>query len=205
MPNCVRTLKTDLWIEKEFRSFDAARKVFWFFLHTGYLSSETSLFICQIDDIAFFCGFSKKKAAELVSEFEEQGFISYDRETGEIFVRDYFAYHPPIGGLYYRMFANDLSKIKSERLIDELVEISKQYKISMPFFAALQDRRPELKEEDFKIKKTDMTAEYARNADERGRHTAASNREKSEKPKSTYPRVEDDETEKISIDEELPF
>ena len=50
-----------------------------------------------------------------------------------------------------------------------------------------------------------MTPEDARNADERGRHTAANNREKSESPKSTYPRLEDDETVKTPIDEELPF
>ena len=61
MPNCIRTVKADLWIDKDFREFDPARKVFWFFLHTGYLSSETSLYICQIDDISFFCGLSKKQ------------------------------------------------------------------------------------------------------------------------------------------------
>ena len=203
MSNCIRTVKADLWIDKDFRSFDATRKVFWFFLHTGYLSSETSLYICQIDDIAFFCNISKKKAAELVSEFEERGFISYDKETGEILVRDYFAYHPPVGGLYYRMFANDLVKIKSEKLIDELVEIAKKYKISVSFFAALQDRRPELKEKDFKIKKTDMTPEEARNADERGRRTAANNRGQGDKAAKKQQEERDDY--KPLSDDDLPF
>lgn len=203
MSNCIRTVKADLWIDKDFRSFDATRKVFWFFLHTGYLSSETSLYICQIDDIAFFCNISKKKASDLVSEFEERGFISYDKETGEILVRDYFAYHPPVGGLYYRMFANDLVKIKSEKLIDELVEIAKKYKISVSFFAALQDRRPELKEKDFNIKKTDMTSEEARNADERGRRTAANNRGQGDK--SAKKQQEERDEDKQLSDDDLPF
>ncbi len=205
MPNCIRTVKADLWIDKDFREFDPARKVFWFFLHTGYLSSETSLYICQIDDISFFCGLSKKKAKELIEEFEERGFISYDVKTGEILVRDYFHFHPPVGGLYYRMFANDLSKIRSEKLIDELVEISKGYKISMPFFAALQDRRPDLKERDFKIKKTDMTPEDARNADERGRHTAASNRGANGKKQEEEKTSRQSPDSSSEIDELLPF
>ena len=176
MANYTRAIKTDIWINKEFRKMMPQEKIFWFYLHTGYHSSETALYACPIEDIALFCGISKKKAKEMIEKFCEQGSISYDFMTDELLVKDYFNYHPPIGGLYYRMYSNDLAKIKSQRLIDELVEISKKHKISLAFFAALRDLRPELDPDEFKIKKTDKTEVEIRNADERGRGTAAENR-----------------------------
>ena len=180
MPNYVRSVKTDLWIESRFRKFDAAQKIVWFYLHTGYHSSETALYPCPIEDIALFCKLSKKKTAEIIEYFCDQNLISYDRETEEVLVRDYFDYHAPNMGLYYRMYAGDLAKIKSQKLIDELVEMSKKYKISMAFFTALKDLRTDLKPEDFKVKKTDKTEDEIRDADERGRKTAEANRNKAE-------------------------
>ena len=75
----------------------------------------------------------------------------------------------------------------------------------MPFFAALQDRRPDLKERDFKIKKTDMTPEEARNADERGRHTAASNRGANGKKQEEAKTSRQSPDSSSEIDELLPF
>lgn len=173
MANYTRAIKTDIWIDTDFRKLTPQEKVFWFYLHTGYHSSETALYACPIEDIALFCGISKKKAKEMIEKFCEQGKILYDLDTDELLVLDYFSFHPPVGGLYYRMYANNLAKIKSQRLIDELVEMSKKYKISLAFFAAFRDLRPELDPKDFKIKKTDKTEGEIRNADERGREVAA--------------------------------
>ena len=171
-----RAIKTDIWIDKDFRKLTPQEKIFWFYLHTGYHSSETALYACPVEDIALFCGISKKKAKEMIEKFCEQGMILYDFSTDELLVLDYFHFHPPIGGLYYRMYSNDLAKIKSQQLIDELVEMSKKHKISLAFFAALRDLRPDLDPNEFKIKKTDKTEVEIRNADERGRGTAAENR-----------------------------
>ncbi|MBR4296307.1 MAG: hypothetical protein IKT56_05695 [Clostridia bacterium] len=180
MPNYVRSVKTDLWIESRFRKFDAERKIVWFYLHTGYHSSETALYPCPIEDISLFCKISKKKTAEIIKDFCDMNLISYDSDTEEVLVLDYFDYHAPNMGLYYRMYSNDLAKIKSQKLIGELVEISKKYKISMAFFTALKDLRPDLKQEDFKVKKTDKTEDEIRDSDERGRKTAAANRNRAE-------------------------
>lgn len=180
MPNYVRSVKTDLWIESRFRKFDAAQKIVWFYLHTGYHSSETALYPCPIEDIALFCKLSKKKTAEIIEYFCDQNLILYDHETEEVLVLDYFDYHAPNMGLYYRMYAGDLSKIKSQKLIDELVEMSKKYKISMAFFTALKNLRPNLNQSDFKVKKTGKTEDEIRDADERGRKTAEANRNKAE-------------------------
>lgn len=48
--------------------------------------------------------------------------------------------------LTYEIYRNDLSDVGSKSLVDPLVSISKEYTVSLVFYAALADRRPELED-----------------------------------------------------------
>lgn len=199
MANHTRTVKTDIWVEHNFRKLDGVQKIVWFYLHTGYHTSETALFACSLSDLAHFCGISKRKATEIISGFIEEGLADYDYETDEILVKDYFEFHAPSSGLYYNMYLQDLEKIKSQRLVDELIEMSKKYRISTAFFLALLDVRPDIDRNDFKIIATDKSDDAIRNAGLRGRTISLEKRTKTNKTE-----LQNQVTEEIT-DPDLPF
>ena len=200
MSNHVRSIKSDLWIDGSFRKFDVSQKVVWFYLHTGYHSSETALYSCPIDDIALFCSISKKKTASIIKDFIDMGIVDYDFDTEEILVKDYYDQHSPTSGLFFYMYLQDLEKIKSKKLIDGVIEMSKKYRISTAFYLALTEVRPDLKREDFKIIKTDKSDEEIRNAGLRGRTIALENKKASSE--ASTPIANNDEQ---NIDPDLPF
>lgn len=174
MANYNRTIMSSLWSKKTFRKLTPKEKVFYFLIHTGEITSDTSVFPCLLDDCALFCGVSVNEIKKMITRFEELGLIVYDDEAEEICVLDYFENHEPAGGITYEMYRKDFAKISSEQIFKTLVDNSKNYCISMPFFAALQDFVPELKEKDFNIKKSDKTVDEIRSAALRGRTKAKS-------------------------------
>ena len=169
MANYCRTVLSSLWSNKSFRKLNHKEKVFYFLLHTGEISSDTSAFPCMISDCALYCGISVKEIEKMLQHFEELGYIFYDYDTEEICVLDYFVMHSPAGGITYEMYRKDLAKITSDEVLDAVVENSKKYDISLPFFAALQDFRPTIKEEDFSIKNCNKSIDEIRTAAKRGR------------------------------------
>lgn len=179
MANYSRTILSSLWSSKIFRKLNHKEKVFYFLLHTGEITSDTSVFPCLMDDCALYCGVSVKEIEKMLHRFEELGLIFYDYDLEEICVLDYFVMHSPVGGITYEMFRKDLAKISSDKILDVLVENSKKYDISLPFFAALQDFRPCIKQEDFSIKHCEKTVEEIRTAAKRGRTKAAGDKNKS--------------------------
>ena len=174
MANYNRTIVSSLWSKKTFRKLTPKEKVFYFLLHTGEITSDTSVFPCLLDDCALYCGVSVNEIKKMITRFEELGLIYFDHEAEEICVLDYFENHEPAGGITYEMYRKDFAKITSAQVFETLVENSKNYCISMPFFAALQDFVPDLKEEDFNIKKSDKTVDEIRSAALRGRTKAKS-------------------------------
>ena len=147
MANYCRTILSSLWSSKSFRKLNQTEKVFYFLLHTGELSSDTSVFPCMLEDCALYCGVQVEEVEKMMKKFEELGLVYYDYDAEEICVLDYFAMHNPAGGITYEMYRKDIGKITSDKVLDVLVENSKKYDISLPFFAALQDFRPSIKEE----------------------------------------------------------
>lgn len=156
MANYNRSIKTDLWMTIAFRKLTSDEKVVYLFLHTADFSSDSSVFFCPISDVASCCNLSKKKILNILKKFEDEGYIVFDYKYEEVFVRDYFSLHPPVGGLGHEIFYKDLSKIKSSRLIDLLAENSKKYEISLPFFTALQYVRSHIARDDYRIKPSNM-------------------------------------------------
>lgn len=182
MANFNRSIKSDLWMTIDFRNLTSDEKVVYLFLHTADISSDSSVFFCPISDVSSSCNISKKKVMNIFKKFEEEHYIVYDYQRQEICVLDYFWLHPPIGGIYYEMFHKDISKVKSQIVIDALTEASKNYEISMAFFTALQDVRPAISECDYVIKPSDKTPEELRTAAKRGRKKSAENTFKCLKP-----------------------
>ncbi len=127
----------------------------------------------MITDCSLYCGVSVKEIEKMLQRFEELGYIFYDYATEEICVLDYFVMHSPAGGITYEMYRKDLAKITSDKVLDVLVENSKRYDISLPFFAALQDFKPQIKEEDFAIKSCSKSIDEIRTAAKRGRAKSA--------------------------------
>ena len=156
----------------DFRNLTSDEKVVYLFLHTADITSDSSVFFCPISDLSSGCNISKKKTMNILKKFGEEGYIVYDYDRQEVCVLDYFWLHPPIGGIYYEMFHKDNSKIKSDKVINALVESSKNYEISMPFFTALQDVRPEISEYDYVIKPSEKSPTELRSAAKRGRKKA---------------------------------
>lgn len=177
MANYCRTILSSLWSSKSFRKLNHKEKVFYFLLHTGEISSDTSVFPCMLDDCALYCGVQVEDVEKMIEKFQELGIVYYDYEAEEICVLDYFVMHSPSGGITYEMYRKDISKITSDKVIDVLVENSKKFDISLSFFAALQDFRPSIKEEDFIIKSSNKTIDEIRSAAKRGRTKAALNQE----------------------------
>ena len=178
MANYNRTIVSSLWSNKTFRRLTPKEKVFYFLLHTGEITSDTSVFPCFIEDCALYCGTSKKEIEKMLAHFEELGLIMYDKECEEIIILDFFFYHPPVGGLTFEMFRKDLAKITSKKIMNALVENSKKYKISIQFFTALKEFVPYLCQDDFKVKKSTLTEEEVKTAAERGRKNASSAKSK---------------------------
>ena len=199
MANYNRTIVSSLWSNKLFRRLTHKEKVFYFLLHTGEITSDTSVCPCMIEDCALYCNVSKKEIGKMINHFEELGIILYDHEYEEIIIKDLFYYHPPVGGLTFEMFKKDIAKISSKKILSALVENSKKYTISLQFFAALKEFVPNLRQDDFKIKKTNLTEEEVKTVAARGRRNAARSKVSVEEDYRDGCE-EDDVTE-----EELPF
>ena len=203
MANYNRTIVSSLWSNKTFRRLTPKEKVFYFLLHTGEITSDTSVFPCFIEDCALYCGASKKEIEKMLAHFEELGLIMYDKECEEIIILDFFFYHPPVGGLTFEMFRKDLAKITSKKIMDALVENSKKYKISIQFFTALKEFVPYLCQDDFNVKKSNLTEEEVKTVAERGRKNASAAKSKSESSGKIKVDLDDEDDDENS--EELPF
>ena len=219
MANYNRTIVSSLWSNKTFRRLTPKEKVFYFLLHTGEITSDTSVFPCFIEDCALYCGASKKEIEKMLAHFEELGLVMYDKDCEEIIILDFFFYHPPVGGLTFEMFRKDLAKITSKKIMDALVENSKKYKISIQFFTALKEFVPYLCQDDFNIKKSTLTEEEVKTVAERGRKNASTAKSKEdvlreveaevdeveiEEAKETKVEKNEKENEEADV-EELPF
>ena len=214
MANYNRTIISSVWTSLDFRKMTDKEKVLYFWLHTGEITSDSSAFPCLIDDCAHYCGMKRKDVESILKKFQELGLVFYDYEEENVVVLDYFDHHPPVGGIKYEMFAKDLAKITSDKVIDVLIENSKNYKISIAFFAALQDLRPEIKAEDFQIKNSsDKTVEEIREVANIGRKNAAAKRKEmaaAYKEKVEADVISEQTTDKVdssqaNTDEDLPF
>ncbi len=187
MSTFFRTFQSSLWSHKYFRRLAMDEQFTYIFLLTGEITSDTGLYPCVLEDVCRYTRISLERMEEIFEKFEKDGKIIYDRETEEILVCEMFTQKEPLSGIKYEHYVKDFSKIESLRLIKELAEISKNYNICMAFFAALQDLLPDLKEEDYMIKKTEKTAEVIRGAAARGRKRSGigiSAEERTAKPKT---------------------
>lgn len=178
MSNYIRNICASVWSEQRFRRLNAYEIVFYFYLHTSHITSDTSVFKLYIDEAALYCKVSAKKIKDMIDKFISLGLILYDFETEEVLVLDYFENHEPAGGLTYEMFIKDLNKIKSEELIRELAVVSKSFSISLSFFAALQEIMPDLQQSDYKIKSSNKSIDEIKTAAVRGRKKITENRNK---------------------------
>ena len=169
MSTFFRTIQSNLWSHKYFRRLSMDEGYTYIFLLTGEITSDTGLYPCVLEDVCYYTGIDRNRVKEIFEKFENDGKIIYDWETEEILICEMFDNKEPLTGIKYEHYVKDFKKIESLRLIKELAEISKRYNICMAFFAALQDLLPNLKEDDYMIKKTDKSAEEIRGAAARGR------------------------------------
>lgn len=175
MANYERTFKSTIWDEKWFEELTSDEFRLYVLLHTGAETSDTSVFPISVNRMAYHCNTTRERIEEILQKFTDMDLISYDCDTGEILVKDYFFHNPPRGGIRYKGYAKDFDKIKSHALIEEAAEIAKNYPITIAFFAALADHI-DIKEENYKIKKTKETAESTKTVTQRGLDAIAANR-----------------------------
>lgn len=175
MANYERTLKSAIWDNIEFQNLTPAEKHFYFLLHLGNETSDTSVFPITLKTIAYRCDCTVEEARIMIQKFIDMELIMYDFETSEILVKDYFVHNPPRGGIRYNGYAKDFAKIKSHALIQEVAEIAKGYQVTIGFLAALSEC-VDIDVKDYKVKKTTETLESAKTVTERGLATIAANR-----------------------------
>lgn len=177
MPSFTRNIQTDIW--EQMFPLDFAGKTFYLFLLSSTATSETSVFHFPARYPAMYLDLELNEAESLIRDFENRNLVTYDWTTQEILVRYYFRNHSPIGGITYEMYAKDLAKIRSTKLLEELQENSRNFVLSPAFYAALADIFPELEDEsvmkEYRIRwgKTPTLA-AARTAAAKGRAAAAS-------------------------------
>ena len=149
MPSMYRNVSTGLWeAHKYFFDLDAEAKYVYMYIITSRFSSELSAFPFPMKIHAPVLGLSEERFLEIFENLMEKGVIIYDNEAAEVLVVNYFENHSPNAGIRYEMYRNDLREIKSEMIVDALVEIATKYEITLAFYAALADRRPELEREE---------------------------------------------------------
>ena len=169
MSNYARTFQSALWADIRIVNMTSDEKVVYFLLLTAEFSSDISLYPCAQNNVIAYSGLTRAKVKKILEKFEAEGLIQYDYKTQEVLVMEYFWNHPPVNGLYYEMFKKDFHRIHSERLLLELAENAKKYPISIAFFAALKDRVPSVREQDYQIKPSKYTEKTIRTAAARGR------------------------------------
>lgn len=130
MPSMYRNVSTGLWeAHKYFFDLDAEEKYVYMYLITSRFSSELSAFPFPLKIHAPVLGLEEDRFLEIFENLMEKGVIIYDNEAAEVLVVNYFDNHSPNAGIRYEMYRNDLREIKSEMIIDALVEIATKYEI----------------------------------------------------------------------------
>lgn len=181
MQNYSRTVKSHVWQDRTFHRLNPEEKLIYLYLLTGPVTSDTSVFLCPLDQMSLDLGISIESIEKILKRFIELNIVAYDFEQEEVCMMPYFAHGTsPVGALNYEMYAKDFDKINNKSLIKYVVESAKNADISMAYFAAIQDIFPELSEDDYPIRPTKSTADDIRNAAKRGRKKISEKR-KSEK------------------------
>ena len=170
MQNFCRSVKSHVWQDRTFHRLAPEEKLIYLYLLTGPVTSDTSVFLCPLDQMSLDLGIPVDSIEKVLKRFIELNIVAYDFEQEEICVIPYFAYGTnPVGALNYEMYAKDFDKINNKNLIKYAIESARNADISIAYFAAIQDILPELSEDDFPIRPTKSTTDDIRNAAKRGR------------------------------------
>ena len=203
MQNYSRSVRSHVWADRTFHRLTPEEKLIYLYLLTGPVTSDTSVFLCPLDQMSLDLGIPMDSIEKVLKRFIQLNIVAYDFENEEICMIPYFTYGTsPVGALYYEMLSKDHDKIKNKNLIKYAVESARNADISMAYFAAIQDIFPELSEDDFPIRPTKSTADDIRNAAKRGRKKINEKR-KAEKQREDLMRKLD-EVAKNEVEEEDP-
>lgn len=175
MANYERTLKSCIWSDAKFEEMTQTEKLFYILIHCGEESSDVSLFHLSIKRIAYHLGITVEEVKALIKKFTEMDLIQYNETNQEILVIDYMYHNPCRGGLKYENYLKDLKKIKSIELLERLVEVAKNYPVTIGFLSALSEF-VDLDPEDYEIKKTNEDINSVKTAAQRGRNKIQENR-----------------------------
>ena len=126
MPN--RNVNTDVWSDDKFTDdFTAEDKYFWLFLLTTRYGNLSGCFKLTYNQIARDMGYSKETAENLVYRFINYNLISYDKETKEIAIHNWYKFNwskSPKAAASIKKYLND---IKSDYLRNMVLEIHECY------------------------------------------------------------------------------
>ena len=170
MQNFCRSVKSHVWQDRTFHRLAPEEKLIYLYLLTGPVTSDTSVFLCPLDQMSLDLGISIESIEKILKRFIELKIVAYDFEQEEVCMMPYFAHGTsPVGALNYEMYAKDFDKINNKSLIKYVVESARNADISLSFFAAIQDVFPNLIQDEFRIRKSEKTADEIRDAAKRGR------------------------------------
>lgn len=203
MQNYSRTVKSHLWQDRTFHRLNAEEKLVYLYLLTGPVTSDTSVFLCPLDQMSLDLGIPVDSIEKVLKRFIELNIVAYDFEQEEICVIPYFAYGTnPVGSLNYEMYAKDFDKINNKNLIKYAIESARNADISIAYFAAIQDILPELSEDDFPIRPTKSTTDDIRNAAKRGRKKISEKRMSNQKTEMLMKKLDEAVEKKETSQEE---
>lgn len=207
MANYERTIKSTIWNESWFESLNAQEKLFYYLIHTGDETSDTSIFPLSVKRIGYLLDMTQDEVVTMIDGFTLQGLVDYDYQTSEILVIDYFRHNPPRGGIMYEGYRKDFDKILSQRLLDRLAEVAKCVPITIGFFAALHERVPHMRQPEYIIKPSKETEESVKEVQKRGRTRIADMRgAKTATTKAVTVDMSDEEFAALHDDDgDLPF
>lgn len=207
MQNYSRTVKSHVWQDRTFHRLKPEEKLIYLYLLTGPVTSDTSVFLCPLDQMSLDLGIPVDSIEKVLKRFIELNIVAYDFEQEEICVIPYFTYGTnPVGALNYEMYAKDFDKINNKNLIKYAVESARNADLSIAYFAAIQDILPELSEDDFPIRSTKSTADDIRNAAKRGRKKISEKRMSNQKAEMLMKKLDEaGEKEETPQEEEELF
>ena len=68
---------------------------------------------------------------EALGEFQRRGLVQIDKETGEVFIADWFRFHKFAPGARFRLLQQDVEKIASERLRGLVKDAARRHGVAL--------------------------------------------------------------------------
>lgn len=118
-----RVIRQKLWSQPDFQDYEIEKKLMWIYLQTGTYANQLGIYPFMPRYVSLETGLSIEQIESIMSEFEKDGLIIYNRETREVAVFNFFEDQVAKGGTAVtQCLESDLKKVQDTSLIDAVLQ-----------------------------------------------------------------------------------